>query len=130
MQVFHILCLITSCNICDIRAMNIEELREFCLSLPYATEDIKWEKDLCFCVVEKMFCVTGLDDKFEFSVKTTPELFDELTQQQGVLPAPYVARYKWILINSDFATSDDHLKKLIKASYDLVRSKIPASRFR
>lgn len=110
--------------------MNIEELREFCLSLPYATEDIKWEKDLCFCVAEKMFCVTGLDDKFEFAVKTTPELFDELTQQKGVIPAPYVARYKWILINSDFATSDERLKELIKASYDLIRSKIPASRFR
>jgi predicted DNA-binding protein (MmcQ/YjbR family) len=38
--------------------MNIEQLRKFCLSFPGATEDIKWGADLCFCVGEKMFCVT------------------------------------------------------------------------
>ncbi len=110
--------------------MNIEDLRGFCLTQPHAKEDVKWGKDLCFCVTEKMFCVTGLDGKFQFSVKTTTEMFDELIQQPGVTPAPYVARYKWILISSDFATSDDELKSLIKSSYDLIISKIPKSKLR
>ena len=109
--------------------MNIEELRIFCLSLPHATEDVKWGKDLCFCVADKMFCVTGLDGEFEISVKTTPSVFEQLIERKGVSPAPYVARYHWISINPDLATSDDELKNLIKDSYELVRSKIPKSRF-
>jgi predicted DNA-binding protein (MmcQ/YjbR family) len=110
--------------------MNIETLREFCLQLPHATEDVKWGKDLCFCIAEKMFCVTGLEGKFEFSVKTTPQKFEELIQLPGVEPAPYVARYKWVLINEDFATSDEAIKNLIEASYNLIKSKIPKSKLR
>ena len=41
--------------------MNIEHLREYCLSFPGATEDVKWGSDLCFSVGAKMFCVTGAD---------------------------------------------------------------------
>ncbi len=73
--------------------MNIEQLREFCLSFPHATEDVKWEKGLCFLVGEKMFCVGGLEpsDTWQFSFKCTPEKFAELVEIDGIIPAPYVA---------------------------------------
>ena len=58
--------------------MNIEQLRKYCLSFPGATEDIKWGADLCFCVGEKMFCVTGADSVSSgMSIKCTPAKFDE-----------------------------------------------------
>jgi predicted DNA-binding protein (MmcQ/YjbR family) len=41
--------------------MNLEILRELCLRMSGATEGIKWEKDLCFMVGEKMFLITVLD---------------------------------------------------------------------
>lgn len=106
--------------------MNIEQLRKFCLSFPGATEDIKWGADLCFCVGEKMFCVTGADSvQSGLSIKCTPEKFDELIERNGIDPAAYVGRYKWVRIEDLDAVSPAELKDLISTSYKLVRDKLP-----
>ena len=69
--------------------MNIEELRQISLSLPHATEDVKWEKDLCFCIAEKMFCVTGLvPGHNKASFKVNKEEFAEMVERPGIIPAP------------------------------------------
>ena len=106
--------------------MNIEKLRKFCLSMPGATEDIKWGADLCFCVGAKMFCVTGVDSSAGgVSLKCTPEKFDELIERQGIEPAAYVGRYKWVHIHDLDAVASDELKALINQSYQLVFDKLP-----
>ena len=105
--------------------MNIEKLRKFCLSLPGATEDIKWGSDLCFCVGEKMFCVTGADSMTGMSLKCTPEKFEELIEREGIDPAAYVGRYKWVHISDLDAVTPAELKELIKTSYQLVFDKLP-----
>lgn len=55
--------------------MNLDQLRELCLSFPGTTEDLKWGADICFMVADKMFCVTG--EWGGASFKVTPEEFDE-----------------------------------------------------
>ena len=105
--------------------MNIEQLRKFCLSFPGATEDIKWGADLCFCVGAKMFCVTGADSVSGMSIKCTPEKFDELIERQGIDPAAYVGRYKWVHISDLNAVSPKELRELIAESYRLVFDKLP-----
>ena len=106
--------------------MNIEQLRKFCLSFPGATEDIKWGADLCFCVGTKMFCVTGADSiSGGMSLKCTPEKFDELAEREGIAPAAYVGRYKWVHISNLDAVRPDELKSLIGKSYQLVFDKLP-----
>jgi predicted DNA-binding protein (MmcQ/YjbR family) len=106
--------------------MNIEQLRKFCLSFPGATEDIKWGADLCFSVGGKMFCVTGADSSSSgMSFKCTPEKFDELIEREGIEPAAYVGRYKWVHIRTPAAVTPAELKELIGKSYDLVFEKLP-----
>lgn len=106
--------------------MNLEQLRDICLSFPGATEDIKWGADLCFCVGEKMFCVTGADSiAGGLSLKCTPEKFDELIEREGIDPAAYVGRYKWVRISDLDAVSPHELKDLIAESYRLVFDKLP-----
>lgn len=106
--------------------MNIEQLREFCLSLPGATEDIKWGSDLCFCVGEKMFCVTGADTiAGGLSLKCSPEKFEELIEREGIDPAAYVGRYKWVHVSDLDAVTPAELKELIKMSYQLVFDRLP-----
>jgi len=105
--------------------MNIEQLRKFCLALPGATEDIKWGADLCFCVGEKMFCVTSADSQGGLSLKCTPEKFSELIERDGIDPAAYVGRYKWVHIDKLDAVTGDELKSLIRTSYQLVFDKLP-----
>lgn len=105
--------------------MNIEQLRKYCLSFPGATEDVKWGADLCFCVGEKMFCVTGADSMSGMSLKCTPEKFEELIEREGIDPAAYVGRYKWVRISNLDAVTPAELKDLIKTSYRLVFDKLP-----
>ncbi len=108
--------------------MTLEQLRAYCLGLPGATEDIKWGADLCFCVGAKMFAITGVDtaEVRGVSLKTSPELFPDLCERSGVKPAPYLARYKWVYIETFDDFSDKELKELIRLSYDLVMGKLPA----
>ena len=105
--------------------MKIDELRKYCLSFPGATEDIKWEADLCFSVGAKMFCVTGADGGGGMSFKCTPEKFNELIEREGIDPAAYVGRYKWVHIEKPNAVTPTELKDLIAASYQLVFDKLP-----
>ena len=107
--------------------MTIDQLRKFCLSLPHATEDVKWGDDLCFCVGAKMFCVTGLDSpEAGISLKCTPETFAELVELDGISPARYMARYHWVTIDPKADIDSKRLKSLIRDSYSMVFDKLPA----
>jgi predicted DNA-binding protein (MmcQ/YjbR family) len=106
--------------------MNIDELRQFCLSFPGATEDVKWGNDLTFTVGKKMFAVTGLETaQGSISFKCTPEKFAELVEIDGIRPAHYVARYHWVTVENMDALKADELKNLIENSYRMVREKLP-----
>lgn len=105
--------------------MNIETLRKFCNSLPSATEDIKWGNDLCFSIGGKMFCVTSLSGPFSVSFKVTGDEFDTLSTTTGVIPAPYVARYKWILVTDADRFTDKQFEEYIGRSYEMVKGKLP-----
>lgn len=105
--------------------MDIETLRAFCLSLPKATEDVKWGADLCFSIGGKMFCVTGMEGPFSASIKANDEQFEELIDKPGIVPAPYLARNKWVLITDAHTLDDTELKALIAQSYQLIKNKLP-----
>jgi predicted DNA-binding protein (MmcQ/YjbR family) len=106
--------------------VNLDQLRKICKLLPHVTEDIKWGHDLCFCVGEKMFCVTGLEEPVQVSLKVTDEEFDELSVSKDIVPAPYVARYKWILVQNTDRFSKKEWEHYIVQSYTLVKNKLPA----
>ena len=106
--------------------MDIESLRELCLSFPGATEDMKWGEHLCFCVREKMFLITGLDDKpIGASFKVSDEDFDEMATRDGCIPAPYMARNKWVKVDDIARWSAKEWKEVASNSYNLIRSKLP-----
>jgi len=105
--------------------MNIDQLRKLCLSFPGVTEQIQWGDDLLFKVGGKMFAVTRLEPaKVWLSLKVNPENFAELTERPGVIPAPYLARAKWIALESPDAVPDAELAQLLRESYELVRAKL------
>lgn len=105
-------------------AMNFDSIREYCLSLPHATEDIQWGNDLLFRIAGKIFVGMSLEPPHSMSFKCTPEKFDELIELDGIIPAPYVARNKWVMLERLDALSGSELKSQIKISYDLIFSKL------
>jgi len=104
--------------------MDVEVLRKFCLSLPAATEDIKWGADLVFSVGAKMFCVCSLDAPFKFSFKVKDEEFEELSATEGFMPAPYMARAKWVLVTDPSKLNKKDRENYIKESYEMVKAKL------
>ena len=78
--------------------MDIVQLRDLGLSFPQTTEDIKWDNDLCFSILGKMYCIAYLGTPFRFSIKAEQEELSDLLNHNGVKPAPYLARYNWILV--------------------------------
>lgn len=105
--------------------MTIEKLRQFALSLPGATEDIKWENHLCFNVGGKMFLVTSPDSlPVSASFKTDDHDFEELSSREGIIPAPYMARNKWVLVDDLKRLSESEWKERAERSYELVFSKL------
>jgi len=105
--------------------MNLEYIRSFCLQLPYVTEGVKWENDLCFMIAERMFCVTGLNEPFSCSFKCSDDDFSKLIEIQGVIPAPYMARNKWVNVQQPAALTESEWSHYIESSYLLIRSKLP-----
>jgi predicted DNA-binding protein (MmcQ/YjbR family) len=105
--------------------MDIEQLRDICLSFPAVTEDVKWDNDLCFCIGTKMFCIASLDPPFKVSFKVEDEEFEELSNTEGFMPAPYMARAKWVLVTDPGKLNNKEWEKYVKQSYELVKAKIP-----
>jgi len=103
-----------------------ESIRELCLTFPHATEQIQWGYDLVFKVGGKMFAITPLEPARVFlTVKATDESFAELTERPGIIPAPYLARAKWVALERPDAVSPQELASLLRLSYDLVFAKLP-----
>lgn len=109
--------------------MDIDAIREYCLKLPHATENVQWGADLCFKVDGKMFAVVPLEvAPVKLSFKCTPENFAELCERTGIIPAPYMARAQWVALQSLAAVGDEELRDLLAESYQLVWERLPKKR--
>jgi predicted DNA-binding protein (MmcQ/YjbR family) len=104
--------------------MDIEVIRSICKKLPAVTEGIKWGNDLCFMIGDKMFCVVLLNTPIQVSLKVKDEEFDEISKLVGIRPAPYAARYKWILVDNVSVFNKKKWIDYITQSYNLVKAKL------
>jgi predicted DNA-binding protein (MmcQ/YjbR family) len=106
--------------------MDLEWVRELCLSFPAVSEEEVWTDDLTFKVAGKMFAHTVLIPAHVWlSFKATPEKFAELTERAGIIPAPYLARAKWVALETKEALLPAELASLLRESYDMVVAKLP-----
>jgi predicted DNA-binding protein (MmcQ/YjbR family) len=104
--------------------MNVEEIREYCIAFPDSTENLQWGDDLCFKIRGKIFvtvALTAIPQKVCF--KCAPDTFAELIEREDIRPAPYVGRYKWVILDRLDALSSAELKELIRQSYEMVAAK-------
>jgi len=109
--------------------MNIETLREYCLSKPGVEETFPFGPNtLVYKVNGKMFLATGLDEEqLSFNIKCEPDLALELREQYPcVQPGYHMNKKHWNTIVVDGSVSVKLLKEWIDHSYDLVAK--PASK--
>ena len=101
--------------------MNIEEIRDYCLSKKGVTESFPFdETTLVFKVMNKMFCLSSLDT-FGLNLKNDPEKNMELREQyQAVKQGYHMNKQHWNTIEIDDSIHPDLLKEWIDESYDLI----------
>jgi predicted DNA-binding protein (MmcQ/YjbR family) len=106
--------------------MTLDKLRAHCLSHPGATEQIQWGADLVFKVGGKMFCVACTEPAPNaMSFKCDDETFAELIEREGAMPAPYLAKAKWVALETFDTLPDRELTPLVTRAYEIVRDKLP-----
>jgi predicted DNA-binding protein (MmcQ/YjbR family) len=107
--------------------MNIEEYRDFCLSLKGAEEGMPFDKKtLVFTIKGKMFGSTNIETFDLINVKCKPEEAIILREQfEAVIPGYYMNKKHWNSIKMDGTIPDKQIKEWIKNSYSLIVSAFP-----
>ena len=109
--------------------MDLDWLREICLSLPGATEQILWGNDLVFKVGGKMFAAAALEPgDVCLAFKCSDEDFAELVERVGIIPAPYAARAYWVALESESALRRGEVENFLRQAHALIFAKLSKRR--
>jgi len=114
--------------------MNIEELREYCISVKGATESFPFdESTLVFKIMDKMFAYTRLDPKdgvFKVDMKCDPEKSSELRERyEGITHGTHTHGLLWNCVCLTSDVPDSLIKELIKHSVEEVVKKLPKKKY-
>lgn len=108
--------------------MELDDIREYCLSKPASEETLPFGPDvLVFKVAGKMFLLLPLDtEELQFNAKCDPEEAEELRERYpNVQPGYHMNKKHWNTITVDGSISSALLKKWIDQSYELVVRSLP-----
>ncbi len=107
--------------------MNVESIREYCLSLPGVTEDFPFDESaLAFRIQGKIFAMIDLDQPKWFVLKCQPELAQQLREEHAeIAPAWHMNKRHWNQIDIYGHLSDNLMQALIRHSYAQVVKKLP-----
>jgi predicted DNA-binding protein (MmcQ/YjbR family) len=102
--------------------MNIEDLRDFCLSLNDVSESFPFnETALVFKVRGKMFCLTDLEGELAIIIKNTPEKIIQMQEEFTAVKSGYHMNKKhWNFVIIDGSIQDEQIKTWIVESYKCV----------
>jgi len=113
--------------------MNIEELRDFCLSIKGTEECLPFDDvTLVYKVMGKMFAMIPLENEIlSISVKCDPEKAIELRERYAAVEEAYHCnKLYWNTIYPNVDMDDKEIKKWIKHSVDEVIKKLPQNKQR
>lgn len=107
--------------------MNIESIREYCLSLPLVTEDFPFDEEvLAFRVGGRIFAMLNLADTEWFVLKCDPDLSLELRERHPeIAPAWHMNKRHWNQINLHGTLPPGMIRALVAHSYALIAVKLP-----
>ncbi len=108
--------------------MNIETVREYCLSKKAVSEEFPFGEDtLVFKAAGKIFLLTGLgSNPLQFNVKCDPHKAIELREQyDAVQPGYHMNKKHWNTVTVDGTIPQNLLKEMIDESYELIVQSLP-----
>jgi predicted DNA-binding protein (MmcQ/YjbR family) len=105
--------------------MNIESIREYCLSKKYVTECMPFGDDtLVYKVSGTIFILANLDGDLTINLKCDPAFALELRERYtSVIPGYHMNKKHWNTVMIDGSIPDREIFEWIDHSYNLVRNK-------
>jgi predicted DNA-binding protein (MmcQ/YjbR family) len=102
--------------------MNIESLREYCISKNDVTESLPFGDDtLVFKRAGKIFVLANLDGELTINLKCDPARAIELREKYAsVIPGYHMNKKHWNTVLADGSVPDKEIFEWIDHSYDLV----------
>ena len=107
--------------------MDVESVRDYCLSLPLATEDFPFDETiLAFRVLGKIFAMIDLEDTEWFVLKCNPDYAVELRDRYPEIKGAWHMNKKyWNQLSLSGMLTDRFVESLIRHSYAEVVKKFP-----
>ena len=112
--------------------MDVERARGFLMGLPHVVETMQWGDNLVFWVGDKAiggkkFCLLNLDAGAHgvVSYSAGPERFAELVEQEGIVPAPYMARIHWVAVDRWDVLRNAEWESELRAAHEITLTKLP-----
>lgn len=112
--------------------MDAERLRAFLLTLPHVVETMQWGANLVFWVGDKviggkMFSLINLDGdgRAVISFSAGPELYADLLEIEGLIPAPYMARIHWVAARRWDVFRSSEWETHLRHAHQLTLAKLP-----
>lgn len=107
--------------------MTRDEFDAYCASLNATTNVIQWGDASVWKIGGKIFAICsewGEGKHSKIGFKCSDLAYSVLTEQPGIIPAPYLARAKWVQLQAPDAMTDPEIKKHIEAAYWIIAAKL------
>ncbi|KZK79721.1 hypothetical protein PsAD13_05067 [Pseudovibrio sp. Ad13] len=111
--------------------MTRDEFDNYCKSLVGTSNVIQWGNASVWKVGGKIFaiCSNWGEDRPEMkgikiSFKCSELSYQILTEQEGIIPAPYLARAKWVQIETAQAMADEDIKDYVRKAHSIIARKL------
>nr|WP_255768809.1 MmcQ/YjbR family DNA-binding protein [Maritalea mediterranea] len=108
--------------------MTRDQFEDFCFALPHTTHVVQWGDASVFKVGGKIFAIYSRWDNLDkdvVSFKASDDSYRILPEQEGIEPAKYLARAKWVQVNEDAGWDTETFHAYIENAYKIVFAKLP-----
>ena len=111
--------------------MNIEEFRDYCLSMDGVTEKTpfgkfapRFDSTLVFYVLDHMFCMVDMDDFTSVSFRSTDEEIARITERYSAVTTPVNKAMKfWLRVNLNEDMPDSEIYSCVRRAYEIIKEK-------
>lgn len=111
--------------------MNIEDFRDYCLSMDGVTEKTpfgkfarRYDSLLVFYILGHMFCMVDMDDFTSVSFRSTEEEIERITERYSAVNNPVNKAMKlWLRVNLNEDMPDSEIYSCVRRAYEIIKGK-------
>ena len=108
--------------------MTRDEFDAHCATLRHATNVVQWGGCSVWKIGGKIFALCAPETKDgnhpKISFKCSDMVYEILRDEPGIIPAPHLARAKWVQLTAPDAMGDEDIKQHLNVAYEIIVGKL------